>query len=321
MGVGYKQAESSNVPGKNGIMYPNIVDVTVSQGIINVTDYSLWLDDLKSSSATLLFGAMDTDKYLGNLVQLPVVPSRLPNGTDVYRNLAVEMTSSAFGGSLTQQTHPAATFDFGFGKDSVIRVPIQEMIIAFSSNSDRMPSTPFKEPCNLGFRALSSVFAVKGIPNIFGDTFLRSAYVVYDLKNNLIGLGQTNFNSTTSKIVEFEASQTAIPMVPGVARPPTVQTGNPQPAQITGRALNNIPVTATKTIGSSTFNDSPSSATTESLMSPVTTIQTIGLHPTTSLYALPISSIPDVSSDAPSMTDISLAWLIVILAALVFSRI
>jgi len=54
-------------------------------------------------------------------------------------------------------------------------------------------------------------------PYILGDTFLRSAYVVYDLKNNVIGLAQTNFNSTTSSIIDFKADQTAIPAASGVA--------------------------------------------------------------------------------------------------------
>jgi len=46
---------------------------------------------------------------------------------------------------------------------------------------------------------------------------LRSAYVVYDLKNNVIAVAQTNFNSTTSSIVEFSAGETGIPLVSGVA--------------------------------------------------------------------------------------------------------
>ncbi|KAK9463278.1 aspartic peptidase domain-containing protein, partial [Lipomyces oligophaga] len=36
--------------------------------------------------------------------------------------------------------------------------------------------------------------------SILGDSFLRSVYVVYDLQHDLIGLAQTRFNSTDSKI-------------------------------------------------------------------------------------------------------------------------
>ncbi len=56
-------------------------------------------------------------------------------------------------------------------------------------------------------------------PNLFGDTFLRSAYVVYNLEAAQIGMAQTNFNSTSSNIVEFtdEEIPNASATVTGVA--------------------------------------------------------------------------------------------------------
>jgi elongation factor G len=48
-------------------------------------------------------------------------------------------------------------------------------------------------------------------PYILGDTFLRSAYVVFDLVNNQIGLAQTDFNDTGSNIVVFENNGSTIP--------------------------------------------------------------------------------------------------------------
>lgn len=52
-------------------------------------------------------------------------------------------------------------------------------------------------------------------PILLGDTFLRSAYVVYDLANNQIGMAQTNFNATGSNVVEI--SGTAIPSASATA--------------------------------------------------------------------------------------------------------
>lgn len=46
---------------------------------------------------------------------------------------------------------------------------------------------------------------------LFGDTFLRSAYVVYDLANNRIGIAQTNLNSSASNVVEFASQGAPIP--------------------------------------------------------------------------------------------------------------
>ncbi|EMC93972.1 hypothetical protein BAUCODRAFT_49084, partial [Baudoinia panamericana UAMH 10762] len=42
-----------------------------------------------------------------------------------------------------------------------------------------------------------------GLPTILGDSFLRSAYVVYDLDHNRIGLAQTIFNADSPNIVEI----------------------------------------------------------------------------------------------------------------------
>jgi hypothetical protein len=61
---------------------------------------------------------------------------------------------------------------------------------------------------------------------ILGDTFLRSAYVVYDLDNNAISLGKTNFNSTTDNILEIGKGKESVPDATGVANPVTTAITN-----------------------------------------------------------------------------------------------
>ena len=56
-----------------------------------------------------------------------------------------------------------------------------------------------------------------GGATVLGDTFLRSAYLVYDLDSNSIGIAQTVFNSTSSNVVEFAAGQSGFPVVSGVS--------------------------------------------------------------------------------------------------------
>jgi hypothetical protein len=46
---------------------------------------------------------------------------------------------------------------------------------------------------------------------LFGDTFLRSAYVVYDLYNDEIAMAPTNFNITASNVVAFASVGATIP--------------------------------------------------------------------------------------------------------------
>ena len=104
-------------------------------------------------------------------------------------------------------------FDFAFA-GSTIRVPANEMIFdlkgIFAVPTRRLPSLPFSSVCALGIQSGEA-------PYILGDTFLRSAYVVYDLKNNLIGIAQTNFDSTKSNVVELQASATSIATMSGAA--------------------------------------------------------------------------------------------------------
>ena len=65
-------------------------------------------------------------------------------------------------------------------------------------------------------------------PILLGDSFLRSAYVVYDLTNNQIGMAQTVFNTTDSSVVEISGS--AIPSATAtatLAAQQQVYTGHP----------------------------------------------------------------------------------------------
>jgi len=127
-------------------------------------------------------------------------------------------------------------FDFSFG-GTTIGVPASEMIFdlkgIFSADPNAMPTLPFSSVCALGIQGQDG-----GPPYILGDTFLRSAYVVYDLKNNLIGIAQTNFDSTSSNVVEFQASATSIPTASGVAATGVV---NPSGAKTKNAGVSTIP--------------------------------------------------------------------------------
>ncbi|KAE9372441.1 acid protease [Stipitochalara longipes BDJ] len=126
-------------------------------------------------------------------------------------------------------------FDFSFG-GATIGVPASEMIFdltgIFTTDPNAMPTLPFTSVCALGIQGQAG-----GPPYILGDTFLRSAYVIYDLKNNLIGIAQTNFDSTKSNVVEFQASATSIPNASGVAatgvvNPTGAKTKNAGPSTV-----------------------------------------------------------------------------------------
>jgi hypothetical protein len=98
------------------------------------------------------------------------------------------------------------SFGFGGSGGPVIKVPISEMVLPLYDSAGNVPHFSNGEAaCSLG------IDAAAGRPVLFGDTFLRSAYVVYDLVNNRIGIAQSNFNAGSSNIVAFASSGAPIP--------------------------------------------------------------------------------------------------------------
>lgn len=90
------------------------------------------------------------------------------------------------------------TLDFGFGDSNgpVVGVPFSEMAIPVTDSDGNFITYVDGSPvCMLG---LTPADADSGV--ILGDTFLRSAYVVYDLDRKQIGIAQTRFNVTTSNV-------------------------------------------------------------------------------------------------------------------------
>jgi len=100
------------------------------------------------------------------------------------------------------------TINYGFGGvgGPTIKVQVSQLVLPLSSENGQTPTYSNGEAaCQLGIQAAGSD------PTLFGDTFLRSAYVVYDIANNRIALAQTDFNSTDTNIVPFPSSGAAIP--------------------------------------------------------------------------------------------------------------
>lgn len=56
--------------GYNDSTYSNLPDRLLENGLINSTAYSVWLDDERATTGSLLFGAVDTAKFSGNLTRI-----------------------------------------------------------------------------------------------------------------------------------------------------------------------------------------------------------------------------------------------------------
>lgn len=124
------------------------------------------------------------------------------------------------------------TYGFGGSGGPSISVAVSQLVLPLTLPDGRVPQySDGADACQLGIQAAGD------LPVLFGDTFLRSAYVVYDLDNNRIALAQTDFNATGSNVVAFESGGAAIPSA----------TSAPNEAAVTQTASGNPKVVATAT--------------------------------------------------------------------------
>lgn len=125
------------------------------------------------------------------------------------------------------------TIDYGFGGSGgpVISVSVSELVIPITnSRGEPLQFPDRKAACQFGLAPLTD----DDQPILFGDTFLRAAYLVYDLDNKQIAIAPTVANTTESNIVEIgqgsaapswsvasgaTVTQTATGLNPGVLQP------------------------------------------------------------------------------------------------------
>lgn len=246
LGIGYTVIEVQ-VNRAGGPAYPNLPQALVDGGHINNNAYSLWLNDLDASTGSILFGGVNTEKFEGDLVTVPVLGDQgiyfelavalsglqfdgkdmagsdnlpiavvLDSGTSlmylpdsIVENIYNEVDVVLNGGTAYAYCDDAnsdRTLDFTFSGQT-ISIPMNELYISVGTDSRGQPVTfqDGRAACIFG------IAPTGGSTPLLGDTFLRSAYVVYDLQNNEISLAQTRFNSTTDNVQEIVNGTTPVP--------------------------------------------------------------------------------------------------------------
>ena len=236
---------------------PTIVEQLVIQGFTERVAYSLWLNDLESDAGSILFGAIDTTKYNGDLVSLPMqptdasgnvtslavtlssisikdnsgtrllssadfsVPAVLDSGTpgtEIPAEVANALINGMGAVNVKGQSvvpcryHDAdASIIYGFGGPGgpSISVPIAEMLIDTGATFE-----DGSEACTLGVDAIE---VAQGGAILLGDTFMRAAYIVYDLENLEIAIARANYNATTTSNYVMIPSGTGLPGVSSTA--------------------------------------------------------------------------------------------------------
>lgn len=256
LGIGY-QVNEVQVGRAQKQPYKNMPAQMAADGLIASNAYSLWLNDLDANTGSILFGGVDTDQFTGTLQTLPI---QAESGT--YAEFFITLTSIQLGnttigsdmalavlldsgssltylpddmvnnlynsiGAMYDSNEGAAyvpcslanqnsSMIFTFSSPS-ISVPMDELVLPVVDGNGRRPEFSNGETaCLFGIAPAGSG------SNAMGDTFLRSAYVVYDLDNNEISLAQTRFNTTSSNVQEINGS---VPDSTVVANPVKATSG------------------------------------------------------------------------------------------------
>ena len=212
IGIGYPGNEALIFQNKTG--YPNLIEHMFSQGLVESRSYSLYLNDLDALTGNIIFGGVDLDAFSGTLYTFPLNPpkSGAPIAEFIITLTGITVTSDC---GCSSVIGPSSSFPANALLDSgttVVGLPqaIADNIAAELNatleasgvynlpSCDSLPSTgsltfdfsgatinvpfggfvlpgPENGTCILGLQV------IEGNCVILGDTFLRSAYVVFDL--------------------------------------------------------------------------------------------------------------------------------------------
>ncbi|ROW18333.1 hypothetical protein VPNG_00494 [Cytospora leucostoma] len=195
----------------------DLTKIDISPNILGVyTDFQVTLTSLHATSSS------GTDELTSTQFPIQVVLDSGTAATFVPTDLAEEIWKEV-GAVYISELGPVIPcsmwesdgyFSFGFAGPNgpKINVTMDELILDLG-DEDGLKQTfssgdyEGQDACQFGILNSSSSSGYY----LFGDTFLRSAYVVYDLVNNQIALAQTDFNETDSNIVAFASKGAPIP--------------------------------------------------------------------------------------------------------------
>ncbi|KAL5612788.1 hypothetical protein BROUX41_004128 [Berkeleyomyces rouxiae] len=266
LGIGYPANEVQ--VGRAGLdPYANLPQKMVDENLIPSRSFSLYLNDLDASTGTLLFGGVDSEKYEGDLATVPIqsqngvyseflvtLTGLAMGNTSLASNMAQAVLLDS-GSSLTYLPNEIAsaiytsvdayfleseqvafvpcniassaenTLTFTFSGPS-ITVAMDELVLAVQDvQGNDVTFTNGQQACLFGIAPANTSTVV------LGDTFLRSAYVVYDLDRNEISLAQTKFNTTASNVQEIAAGDATVPGATAVSNPVQATAGVVQGSQ------------------------------------------------------------------------------------------
>ncbi|EGW31352.1 uncharacterized protein SPAPADRAFT_141168 [Spathaspora passalidarum NRRL Y-27907] len=224
LGIGLSGLETTT---QFGYVYENLPLKMRNQGLINRALFSIYLGQANDNKGSILFGAIDHAKFLGNLVTLPMqrtyqqvsVPVRIQIGLDSVNLQGVSGSSSssllsdstgvvldtgstlsyvsadvlqalgeALGGTYNRRSH-AYIVNCNQPKGATLNLGFSNQTIKVPVSDLLIQAT--SSQCYLGVLAQSTATSYM----LFGDNILRHAYVVMDLDGFEVSLAPVNFTN------------------------------------------------------------------------------------------------------------------------------
>lgn len=234
VGIGYaSNIAGIDVLSNDAYTPVTIVGAMVQAGDIDRESYSIYLDDARAGAGEIIFGGVDPTKYTGDLVAFQIIPDEDGTYHDIsipltdisfeINGTASPLTTEDFaapalidsGNSLTNLPGPvfeelraglgisdgglipcayasadvSITYAFGGGGEdgTSISVPIANLVAPWDGESQLDDGQP---ACYIGLRPSSA----SGASISLGDSFMRDAYVFYNLETNQVALAQAVAN-------------------------------------------------------------------------------------------------------------------------------
>ncbi|GME84926.1 unnamed protein product [Ambrosiozyma monospora] len=268
LGIGFMGDESTNSSFNydQPFTYDNLPVTMKKQGLIHKNTYSIYLDnpsadmnDTDDRSAVLLFGAIDHDKYVGDLGLLPISSNDTIELDVILNSIEIESSTSSSKAKAKTNSTSTATYLLASG---AIRTLLDtgtsntlfpnNLISAITSYVGKYESKKdvISGKCS-DFEKYTLIFNFQGynlsvplsgfISNkdgstcelgissageyemvTLGDTFLSNVYFVADLDDGQIAIALANSNSTTENL---EAIVGTIPSATSAINYDAAETG------------------------------------------------------------------------------------------------
>lgn len=252
LGISFPQLESSNQASDASdttFTYSNLPQLLKEQGLINKVAYSLYLNSLEATSGDLLFGAVDSSKYTGQLYTVPLI-----NIYSKYYSNPIEFDITLQGTGFVSSSGKAYTFntqnvpallDSGttllYLPQTLANLFASQVSASWDDNlqyytmdcptdkvaensayvfqiggvnyyvplSNYILRTSDKDTCILGIQPQSSQYC------ILGDNTLSALYIVYDLEDYEISIAQADFSGASKSDIKVISDS-----IPGASNAP-----------------------------------------------------------------------------------------------------